>query len=248
MKTYSLILLFTVVISINLTLIAVAEYNKSMKFSYNHLYNYKKIFGFTKQFIFSGKNINFESEEINKLVSHFENMEKPSLYNFNNVKSNKIYHYDLKKIIPNCINYIESDDFSLKISSLVGTKLYLSDDLNDKIFARSYINENDNIKWHYDNNFSDGRRYTVIIPVYINEKNTSSLQYVNPSHKQVLNVIDDRKSLYLYEGDKIYHRVTEQVNGGKRIVIIIPMYEKKFTSIGKLKIFLKNKFFKFFGL
>lgn len=248
MKTYSLIILFVVVIIINLLLIIYSEYNKSKKFNYNHLYSYKKLFGFTKQFIYSGKNIFIDSIERNNLCNHFEKMNRPSTFNFNNVKSNKMYHYDLKKIIPNTLNFIESDDFALYISSLVGTKLFLSNDNNDKVFARSYINSNDNIKWHYDNNFSSGKRYTIIIPILINEKNTSSLQYVNPSHKQVLNVIDDKDNLYLYEGDKIFHRVTEQVEGGKRIVLIVPMYEKRFTFVGKIKMGLKNHFFKHFGL
>lgn len=248
MKTYSLILLFVITIFINIIIIVISEISKSKKFNDNHLYSYKKLFGFTKQFIYSGKNIIIDENEKNNLTKYFENMSNKSLFNFNNVKSNKLYHFQLKKIVPKIINHIESDDFQLYISSLVGTKLYLSEDDNDRIFARSYINSNDNIKWHYDNNFSDGKRYTVIIPIYINEKNSSSLQYVNPSHKQVLNVIDDQENLYLYEGDKIYHRVTEQVEGGKRIVLIIPMYEKRFTWFGELKMSFKNSVFRIFGL
>ena len=248
MKTSSIILLFVIVIGINLILIGFSEYNKSKRFNYNHLYSYKKAFGFTKRFIFSGKNIDIPEHERERVINRFERMSKPSSINFNNVKSNKLYHYQLKKTMPRTIKYLESKSFEMHISQIVGTRLYLCNDEKDKVFARSYINESDSIKWHYDNNFSDGKRYTIIIPVYINEKNTSSLQYVNPSDKVVLNVIDKNEDLYMYEGDKIYHRVTEQVNGGKRIVLIIPMYEKKFSLIGNIKMTLKNKIFGLIGL
>ena len=245
---YYLIIIFTTVFIINIILIGISEYNKSKKFNSAHLYSYKKLFGFTKKFIFSGKNINIEQEEREYLIKYFEGMGDYSSFNFNNVRSNKLYHYNLRKIMPKTLDYIESDQFCEYISKITGSKLHLSNDKIDRIFARSYINESDSIKWHYDNNFSNGKRYTIIIPIYINEKNSSSLQYVNPSDKMILNVIDNSENLYLYEGDKIYHRVTEQCKGGKRIVLIIPMYEKNFTYIGNFKKFLKNNLFANFGL
>lgn len=248
MKSYILILLFIFTLLVDLILIAYSEYYKSKKYKTNHLLKYKTL-GFTKQFIFRGNNIKIDSDERDKLLNYFENMSKStSSLNFDNVKSNKLLYTDLKNIIPKTVNYIESDDFCKKISGLVKRKIKLTNDSNDRIFARSYINKSDSIKWHYDNNFSNHKRYTIIIPIYINTKNTSSLQYVNPSSKEILNVIDNNNNLYLYEGDKIYHRVTEQVDGGKRIVLIIPMYENNFTLFGKIKMFMKNQIFSKLGM
>ncbi len=248
MKTYILILLFIFALFVDLILIAYSEYYKSKRYKTNHLLKYKTL-GFTKKFIFKGDNIKIDSNERNILLNYFENMSKSSSsLNFDNVKSNKLLYSDLKKLIPKTVNYIESDDFCNKISNIVKRKIKLTNDDNDRIFARSYINKSDSIRWHYDNNFSDFKRYTIIIPIYINNKNTSSLQYINPSSKEVLNVIDSNNNLYLYEGDKIYHRVTEQVDGGKRIVLIIPMYENNFTFVGKIKMFIKNQIFTKLGM
>ena len=85
-------------------IIVISEISKSKKFNDNHLYSYKKLFGFTKQFIYSGKNIIIDENEKNNLTKYFENMSNKSLFNFNNVKSNKLYHFQLTMILIS-INY-----------------------------------------------------------------------------------------------------------------------------------------------
>ena len=241
---YTVLLIICILLSFIICLYANLYFKSSLYNRYYELY-YRKKYGQNRKYIHSSDLFEINNDEKNNLFNKIENLSKVTGYsNFNNVKSNKINYHDLKSIIPKTLEIIESDDFLNKIENLVNAKVNLTNDYFDRIFCRSYINKGDSINWHYDNNFSRGRRFTLVIPIYINKENSSSLQYLNPSDNIILNVIDNPNKLYIYEGDKIYHRVTEQVENGKRIVLIIPLYESKFTNIGKIKMKLKNFIFK----
>jgi len=92
------------------------------------------------------------------------------------------------------------------------------------IFARLY-REGDFLSWHYDNNYSRGRRITAILPLLMNEKNTSLVQHMLPEEGSVVDVDCAPGEIMLYEGDKVYHRITRQGPGGERLVLVAPFYE-----------------------
>jgi len=60
-----------------------------------------------------------------------------------------------------------------KYSNAIGLKLNVAPkEEKYRIFARLYQDENDWLNFHYDNNFTKGLRYTVVIPLYYSSKNT----------------------------------------------------------------------------
>lgn len=131
-----------------------------------------------------------------------------------------------KKIIPGYVEYIESNEFAEQIRNASGKQLSLNP-FNDKekLFLKVYYDENDGMGWHYDKNFSNSSRYTVVIPLIEDECNTSHLNYIDPITREVkVAGIQEGKGI-LYEGDKIYHSVTRQTKGCLRISLITVLYD-----------------------
>lgn len=187
--------------------------------------------------------VRLRSNEINNLLIKSDNGINQNIFS----QGKKLAYNEIKKLAPTLVEQIESEKFRKIISNSLGEEVYLSNkNDSDRLFTKFYFNQNDNIGWHYDTNFSGGRRYTINIPLYIEKCNTCRLQYKNSKGKTI-NVNDKLNELYIYEGDKIFHRVTNQTKNCKRLVIIIPMYNvKDFNLIGKIKTNLKLFFYKFF--
>ena len=117
------------------------------------------------------------------------------------------------------------------------------------MFLRLYKNENDRLDWHYDNNFTKGLRYTLVIPLYVDDCNTSHF------------MIKDRKTGFeqvipvnvgegvLYNGSDVYHKISPQTKGCKRLVLIIPFYEDYSMSfIGKCRHHARSFIYQFLTL
>jgi hypothetical protein len=104
-----------------------------------------------------------------------------------------------------------------------------------------YDTENDFLDWHYDNNFTIGNRYTLVIPVLVDKGSTSEF------------LIKDRKTGIekiikiplgkgvIYNGSVTYHKISNQTNGKRILVIIIPFYSNYTrTFFSKIRIFFRN--------
>ena len=89
--------------------------------------------------------------------------------NFNNAQGSKLEYSQIPLEIN---NFYENDYYKNEVSRAVGKQVYYADK-NEKyrIFARMY-KPGDFLDWHYDNNFTLGDRYTLVIPVLV-ENNTS---------------------------------------------------------------------------
>jgi hypothetical protein len=124
----------------------------------------------------------------------------------------------------------------------VGEKVQYAD-ISEKyrIFARLYENKDDFLEWHYDNNFTIGNRYTLVIPIIIDKGNTSEF------------MIKDRKTCVekiipiplgkgvIYNGSVTYHKISQQTDGQRRMVIIISFYTNyKKTVIGNIREYIRN--------
>jgi len=156
--------------------------------------------------------------------------------NFNNSSCKLFNFYDISN---NCNIFIDkyyNDDFLNKIKSLINQdKLYFLDPLLDPLsFTIQLYTHNDFMSYHYDTNFSLGNRYTVLIPLYINEYNESFLTIKNKKkeEKQIKFKIGEG---IVYNGDKVYHKVSKQSEKGERITLIINLTTNiKYNYIGKL--------------
>jgi len=149
--------------------------------------------------------------------------------NYNNAKGKKINY---KQLSENIKKVFEDDTLKNKVSYVVKEKVEYADNTEQyKIFARLYEDESDFLDWHYDNNFTLGNRYTLVIPLLVDEGNTSEF------------MIRDRKTLeektikiplgkgVVYNGSITYHKISKQTKGKRRMVVIIPFYSNKKKSL-----------------
>jgi hypothetical protein len=163
-----------------------------------------------------------------------------SKFNFNNAQGKKLNYMQMS---PEIINfYINNNSIKNDVSEKINEKVEYADESDKyRIFARLYENEGDFLDWHYDNNFTMGNRYTLVIPVLVDKNNTSEFiikdQY---SQNEIIIPISIGHGV-LYNGTITYHRISPQTNGQRRIVIIIPFYSNyKKNIFGNIREFFRN--------
>ena len=149
--------------------------------------------------------------------------------NFNSAKGTKANYFQLKTQVD--VNGVLTDDLLNRCCQILRTKVHYGSVTNRyRVFARIYEDNNDNLAWHYDNNFTNGKRYTLVIPIYYSDCNTS--QFMIRDRKDATERIIDvpiGKGV-LYDGSDVYHRITNQTRGCTRIVLIVPLYENESKS------------------
>jgi hypothetical protein len=159
--------------------------------------------------------------------------------NFNNAKGKKLNYNQL----PNDIKqYYENSIYAEKVSQAIGEKVNYAD-INEKyrIFARLYEDDNDFLEWHYDNNFTIGNRYTLVIPILVDRGNTSQfmIKDIKTGEEKIIPIPMGKG--VIYNGSITYHKISKQTNGNRRMVIIIPFYSNyKKTIIGHIREYFRN--------
>ena len=91
------------------------------------------------------------------------------------------------------------------------------------LFARLY-EEGDSIDWHYDQNNTLGRRHTAILPIDVPACSAASFQYREPCTGDVVTPEQGEGRVFVYEGDRLMHRVTRQ-RRCRRFVLILALWE-----------------------
>ncbi len=159
--------------------------------------------------------------------------------NFNNAKGKKLNYNEL----PNDIKiFYENDDLRKNVSNAVGENVNYADFYEIyRIFARLYENKNDFLEWHYDNNFTIGNRYTLVIPIIVDKGNTSEFMIKDcKTNVEKIIPIPLGKGV-IYNGSVTYHKISQQTDGKRRMVIIIPFYTNyKKTIIGNIREYIRN--------
>ena len=163
--------------------------------------------------------------------------------NFNNVKGTKI---DKNKIPYEIKNFFLTEDLSLQVSETVGENVDFADDIEKyKIFARLYEDSGDHIDWHYDNNYTDGNRYTLVIPIVQDLNNTSEFMIKDRNTQYEFKVPLKVGQGVVYNGSITYHKITPQTEGAIRMVVIIPFYSNKNMSLfNSIRMKIRNLLFK----
>ncbi len=182
---------------------------------------------------------------------HIENLERsliengsrlnPEL-NFNNAKGKKLNSIEINKYCPYIASWFMTDEIADSVSKVVGERVTYADE-NEKyrIFARIYNNNEDFLNWHYDNNFTRGNRYTLVVPLLVDECNTSEFEYKDRKTGKIHTVKIELGQGVVYNGSEMYHRITKQTENCRRIVIIIPFYADYSKSIlGELREKMRN--------
>ena len=143
--------------------------------------------------------------------------------NFNNANGYKMNYNIIKQYIPEIIYFYMNEVFKQLVEDTIKIKLNFAP-LTEKyrFFLRLYL-DGDFLDYHYDNNFTKSRRFTAVIPILVNEENTSEFQVKCKDCTKIYKIPISEG--VLYNGSKIYHSISKQSKNGVRMVIVIPMYE-----------------------
>lgn len=165
--------------------------------------------------------------------------------NFNN-SSCKVFNYiDISNNCNELLRDFNNESFLLKIKNIINEKklYYMDHNIEPLHIAMQLYQENDFMSYHFDTNFTLGSRYTVLIPLYINDKNESFLTIKDKNKNEKKIKINVGQGI-VYNGDKVIHKVSKQAKDGKRITLIINLTTNpKFSLIGKLLQKLRNFMF-----
>lgn len=163
--------------------------------------------------------------------------------NFSNAQGRKLNYNQL----PECVQkFYDVDELSNIVSEVVGEKVYLAPMSEQyRIFARLYEDDDDFLEWHYDNNFTKGTRYTIVIPVLVDEGSTSEFEIKDRKTRKEEIIKVPLGSGVIYNGSDVYHRITRQTKGMRRMVVIIPLYsDYEIGPIGKIRQKFRNIIYK----
>jgi hypothetical protein len=163
--------------------------------------------------------------------------------NFNNAQGKKLNYLQLPEEI---INFYENSNILDIVSNTLGKKVTFADKTEKyRIFARIYEDENDFLEWHYDNNFTIGERYTLVIPIICDKCNTSEFMIRNTKTKEITVVPIPTGKGIVYNGSVTNHKISKQTNGCRRMVVIIPLYTNyKKNIVGNVSEYVRNIVFK----
>jgi len=181
---------------------------------------------------------------INNLEYHIRNngnILDPNL-NLSNAQGKKLDYQQIKKLCPELIDYYLNDTFKNYIISIINKNIEFAPESDHyRFFARLYENDDDFLNWHYDNNFTKGKRYTIVIPLLIDECNTSEFQIKDRQNSTIITFKIPIGKGVLYNGSNVYHKITQQKKNCKRLVIIIPIYENySLTFSGYIRTKIRN--------
>lgn len=147
------------------------------------------------------------------------------------VKGTRFSETDLAQHVPELMRAVTSEAFRERVAILLGYN-----PASTLIFARLYAT-GDNIKGHYDQNNTVGRRHTCILPLDVSPCNTSRFQFLDPCTGVLHTSHQSIGKLYAYEGNRVFHQVTSQSDGCHRFVLIFAFWE---TTTRSLKQFVRH--------
>jgi hypothetical protein len=204
---------------------------------------WKNYFKYNDEIIYFNTDIS-NSEFLVDLIEEKGFIKNPE-YNFNN-SSCKVFNFiDISNNCNDLIKKYYNNDFLEEIKSIVNEKnLFFLDHQEEPLsFAVQLYKKNDFMSYHFDTNFTLGTRYTVLIPLFINEKNNSflTIKDKNKNEKQIIIKIGQG---IVYNGDKVIHKVSKQSEEGKRISLIINLTTNpNFSFMGKYLQKIRNYMF-----
>lgn len=205
--------------------------------------NYRNYFSYNDTIHYFDLDIS-NSENLVDLINEKGFIKNPQK-NFNN-SSCKVFNYiDISNNCNKLLRDFNNESFLLKIKNIINEKdlYYMDHDIEPLHIAMQLYQENDFMSYHFDTNFTLGSRYTVLIPLYINDKNESFLTIKDKNKNEKKITIKVGQGI-VYNGDKVMHKVSKQAKDGKRITLIINLTTNpKFSLIGKLLQKLRNFMF-----
>jgi hypothetical protein len=146
--------------------------------------------------------------------------------NFRTSSCVKLDHTAIAASCPFILDHFFTDAFAARCAAALGVpKLHLNSPARDVncIFLRRYV-EGDHLAFHYDNNFSTGTRYTAVVPLVVNARNTSEFLIKDAENRIHIVPIPLGRAV-VYNGWQMHHAITGQRRGGERIVVVVHLYD-----------------------
>ena len=220
-------------------------------FTYNKTVNFHKCTrcGNSEVYIIPSEPV--QSSTIDKIVDVFHKDNTHTVLNsLNNVKGSKMNYNQIMSNMPELRDIFMSDTLRNRVSDAVGHELhYAPPNEKYRLFMRLYENQDDKLEWHYDNNFTNGVRYTFVMPIYIDDCNTSHFMIKDQSNGEEKLVNINVGEGVLYNGSDVYHKISPQTLGCKRLVVIIPFYSNYSMSMfGNIRYRFRTILYNLFNL
>lgn len=125
---------------------------------------------------------------------------------------------ELNKLFPKTLSQM------MQLVTTTHTPSYENPFNSEKAFAKVYRDSGAKMRWHYDQNYSKGKRFTAVIPLLEDPGNTSHLLFRLPEKGIVPSQLKEGLAV-IFEGDKVFHHVTPQAPGALRVSLIIVFYD-----------------------
>ncbi|MEH2421013.1 MAG: 2OG-Fe(II) oxygenase [Nostoc sp.] len=160
----------------------------------------------------------------------------------NHKKGGSISRYSLDSLAPIFGEFYQLRAFFEFLDKITAEKLLPCPDTDPHTYALYYYTEpGDHIQYHYDTSYYRGKRYTVLLSLVDNS--SSKLEYqlykdIPEQETQTRSLSLTPGSLMLFNGDKLYHRVTPLGENEQRIVLTLEYVTD--THMGMLRRFVSN--------
>ncbi|MEH2230496.1 MAG: 2OG-Fe(II) oxygenase [Nostoc sp.] len=160
----------------------------------------------------------------------------------NHKKGGSISRYSLDSLAPIFGEFYQLSAFFEFLNKITAEKLLPCPDTDPHTYALYYYTEpGDHIQYHYDTSYYHGKRYTVLLGLVDNS--SSKLEYqlykdIPERETQTRSLSLTPGTLVLFNGDKLYHRVTPLGDSEQRIVLTLEYVTD--TRMGMLKRFVSN--------
>ncbi len=150
-----------------------------------------------------------------------------------------------KDIPKNVIDWYKNT-FVKVASDLIGEKLEITPlNLPTSCCVLIYDEENDFIDWHFDQNFYDGRFFTVLIPITF-KKTCTDFVYKDKNELDTNIDISDGTSI-IFEGEKLFHMASKLCKNQSRIVLSLQYTTNSNISLLN-RLFMRIKDIAYIGL
>jgi hypothetical protein len=160
----------------------------------------------------------------------------------NHKKGGSISRYTLDNVAPIFREFYQLSTFFEFLNEITAEKLLACPDIDPHTYALYYYTEpGDHIQYHYDTSYYHGKRYTVLLGLV--DDSSSKLEYqlykdIPERETQTQTLSLNPGTLVLFNGDKLYHRVTPLGDNEQRIVLTMEYVTD--TRMGILKRFVSN--------
>ena len=137
-------------------------------------------------------------------------------------KGGSISKYDLDALAPQFGEFYRLPGWLQFLQEITAEELIYCPDDDPHSYALYYYTEvGDHIQYHYDTSYYQGQRYTVLLGLV--DRSSSQLEYQlyrdDPNQEtQTRSLSIKPGTLVLFNGDKLYHRVTPLGENEERIV------------------------------